>query len=109
MNRISLGKRLREERIQCGMTQEQGAESINVSTTYIGLIERGERSVTREKLVLLAQCFHVTIDFLLQDSVAPTETIQDRQMLSLWNAATGQQRDMILSIIQSVIKSPQQK
>ncbi len=109
MNRISLGKRLREERIQCGMTQEQVAESINVSTTYIGLIERGERSVTLEKLVLLAQCFHVTIDFLLQDSVAPTETIQDRQMLSLWNAATGQQRDMILSIIQSVIKSPQQK
>ncbi|MEY8521854.1 XRE family transcriptional regulator [bacterium 1XD8-76] len=109
MNRFSLGKRLREERIQCGMTQEQVAESINVSTTYIGLIERGERSVTLEKLVLLAQCFHVTIDFLLQDSVAPTETIQDRQLLALWNAATEQQRDMILSIIQSVIKSPQQK
>lgn len=109
MDRIALGKRLREERLQCGMTQEQVAESVNVSTTYIGLIERGERSVTLEKLVLLAQCFHVTVDFLLQDSVVPTETMQDRQLIALWNAATGQEREMILSILQSVIKPSHQK
>lgn len=72
MNRTILGKRLREERIHCNMTQEQVAEYINVSTTYIGLIERGERSVTLEKLISLAECFHVTvticwlITFLLQ-------------------------------------------
>lgn len=106
MNRIALGKRLREERIQCGMTQEQVAESINVSTAYIGLVERGERCVTLEKLVSLAQCFHVTIDFLLQDSILPTETMQDRQLLSLWNTATTQERSMILSIIQSVVRVP---
>ena len=104
MDRIALGKRLREERIRCGMTQERVAESINVSTAYIGLIERGERSVTLEKLVLLARCFHVTIDFLLQDSILPTATMQDRQLLSLWNNATMQERSMILSIIQSVIQ-----
>lgn len=109
MDRVALGKRLREERMQCGLTQEQVAESVNVSTTYIGLIERGERSVTLEKLVLLAQCFHVTVDFLLQDSIAPTETMQDRQLLSLWKAATKQERDMILSIAQSVINSSHQK
>lgn len=106
MDRIALGKRLREERIHCGMTQEQVAESINVSTAYIGLVERGERCVTLEKLVLLAQCFHVTIDFLLQDSILPTETMQDRQLLSLWNTATTQERNMILSIIQSVVRLP---
>lgn len=104
MDRIALGKRLREERIRCGMTQEQVAESINVSTAYIGLIERGERSVTLEKLVLLAQCFHVTIDFLLQESVLPTETMQDTQLFSLWSNATQKERGMILSIIQSVIQ-----
>ena len=104
MDRIALGKRLREERIRCGMTQEQVAESINVSTAYIGLIERGERSVTLEKLVLLAQCFHVTIDFLLQESVLPTETMQDKQLFSLWSNATTKERGMILSVIQSVIQ-----
>jgi len=109
MNRIALGKRLKEERVQCGLTQEQVAESVNVSTTYIGMIERGERSVTLEKLVLLAQCFHVTVDYLLQESVVLTETMQDKQMISLWNTATKQERDMILSIVRSVMKQPHQK
>ncbi len=102
MDRIALGKRLREERIRCGMTQEQTAEYVNVSTTYVGLIEHGERSVTLEKLILFAKCFHVTIDYLLQDSLPLTSSIQDKQLISLWSSASEQERNTILSIIQSI-------
>lgn len=109
MNRITLGKRLREERIHCNMTQEQVAEYINVSTTYIGLIERGERSVTLEKLISLAECFHVTVDYLLTDSLPPTDSAQDKMLLSLWHSANTQQRSMILSLMQSVLNSSQEK
>lgn len=103
MDRTALGKRIREERIHCGMTQEQVAEYINVSTTYVGLIERGERSVTLEKLILLARCFHVTIDYLLADFIPLSNSMQDKMLLSLWNSAGEQERNMILSIIQSVL------
>ncbi len=105
MDRIILGKRLREERLHCGMTQEQVAEYINVSTTYVGLIERGERSVTLEKLILLAKCFHVTIDYLLEDSIPVTDSVQDKMMFSLWHSANEQERSMILSIIRSVLNN----
>lgn len=103
MDRIILGRRLREERLHCGMTQEQVAEYINVSTTYVGLVERGERSVTLEKLILLARCFHVTIDYLLADSLPVTDSVQDKMMLSLWHSAGEQEKSMILSIMQSVM------
>lgn len=103
MDRIALGKRLREERIRSGMTQEQTAEYINVSTTYIGLIERGERSVTLEKLILLAECFHVTIDYLLQDNLPVSAMQQNEQLNKLWSVATEQEKNMILSIIKSVL------
>ena len=103
MDRIILGKRLREERLHYGMTQEQVAEYINVSTTYVGLVERGERSVTLEKLILLARCFHVTIDYLLADSLPVTDSVQDKMMLSLWHSAGEQEKSMILSIMQSVM------
>lgn len=109
MDRIALGKRLREERLHCGLTQEQVAEYINVSTTYIGLVERGERSVTLEKLILLAECFHVTIDYLLQESLPPTSAIQDQQLHSLWKSANEAERNMILSIIKSVLNESNQK
>lgn len=109
MDRIALGKRLREERMRCGMTQEQTAEYINVSTTYIGLVERGERSVTLEKLVLFSKCFHVTVDYLLQDSIPLTDSLQDKQLLSLWSSANEQERNLILSITQSVLSGSQEK
>lgn len=109
MDRIALGKRLREERMRCGMTQEQTAEYINVSTTYIGLVERGERSVTLEKLVLFAKCFHVTVDYLLQDSVPLNVSLQDKQLLSLWSSANEQERSLILSITQSVLSGSKEK
>lgn len=106
MDRISLGKRLREERLHCGLTQEQVAEAVNVSTTYIGLIEHGERSVTLDKLVALSQCFHVSVDFLLQDSIPLTGSIQEKQLLTLWHTATESEREMILSVIRSMIHPP---
>lgn len=109
MDRIALGKRLREERMRCGMTQEQTAEYINVSTTYIGLVERGERSVTLEKLVLFAKCFHVTVDYLLQDSVPLNASLQDKQLLSLWSSANERERSLILSITQSVLSGSKEK
>lgn len=103
MDRTILGKRLREERIRSGLTQEQTAEYINVSTAYIGLIERGERSVTLEKIILLAECFHVSVDYLLQDFLPPTTSIDDKQMQRLWNSATADEKSVILSVIKSIL------
>jgi transcriptional regulator with XRE-family HTH domain len=109
MNRKALGKRLREERVRSGLTQEQIAEHINVSTTYIGLVERGERSVTLEKLILLAKCYHVTIDCLLQESVPITSLQQDEELMTLWKLATDDEKNMILSIIKSVLSANNKK
>lgn len=107
MNRKILGKRIREERIRIGLTQEQVAEFIDVSTTYIGFIERGERSVTLEKLILLAECFHVTIDSLIHETPAPKETTAaDDQLLFLWNRASPEEQDKILSIVDIIINKP---
>ena len=74
IDRKMLGRRIREERLRLGMTQEEVASRVDVSTTYIGFIERGERSVTLEKLVLLAQCFGVTIDSLLRERPEPGDS-----------------------------------
>lgn len=109
MDRHLLGKRLREARIRSGLTQEQTAENINVSTTYIGLVERGERSVTLEKLVLLAQCFHTTVDNLLSDSLPASESPEDTRMHLLWDSASPSEKALILSIMQSVLDYSNQK
>ena len=62
-----LGKRIREERLRLNLTPEKLAEDIGISTSYLGQIERGERSVTLDKLIPLANRLGVTVDFLLAD------------------------------------------
>uniref|UniRef100_UPI0040289E14 helix-turn-helix domain-containing protein n=2 Tax=Eubacteriales incertae sedis TaxID=538999 RepID=UPI0040289E14 len=41
-----LGKRIRTERIDKKMTQEELAERAGLHPTYIGQVERGEKSLT---------------------------------------------------------------
>lgn len=104
MNREILGQRIREERMRIGLTQEQLAEHIDVSTTYIGFIERGERSVTLEKIALLAECLHVSIDSLIHDPCmdSPPQNYEE-QLLSLWKSASIDEQKLILSISDVIV------
>ncbi len=60
-----LGKRIRRQRQDVGWTQEQLAERINVSTSYVGHIERGSRKASIDTLVDIANAMGVTADYLL--------------------------------------------
>lgn len=68
-----LGKRIREERLRLNLTQEHLAEEINISTAYLGQIERGERHITLDKLIPLAERLGVSVDFLLSDYIHPDD------------------------------------
>ena len=64
-----LGERIREERKRIHLTQAQLANEVGISDTYMGAIERGERSLTLDTLAKLANRIGVTIDYLLTDFV----------------------------------------
>lgn len=90
--------------MRLGMTQEQVANYIDVSTVYIGFVERGERSVTLEKLLLLAECFHVSIDsFLSETSAEKTLQNKEERLLDLWESTSEDEQDLIISIAEAVV------
>lgn len=109
MDRKALGNRLRNERLALGLTQEQAAEYIGVSTAYVGMVERGERTVTLEKLVLFARCLHVTVDYLLFDELDVSESKETQQLLRLWSQATENEKNMILSLAKTVLSQRSEK
>lgn len=69
-----LGQRIREERKRLNLTQAELAEAIDISDTYMGAIERGERSLTLDTLVRLVNRLGVTVDYLLSDSVSDSDS-----------------------------------
>ena len=50
---INIGKRLLIKRRELRFTQEQMAEVLGVSTGFYGMIERGEKAPSLEKLIII--------------------------------------------------------
>ncbi len=55
-----LGKRIRTERIKLYLTQEKLAEKVEISESFLWHIERGDRKLSLETLVKIAQEFNVS-------------------------------------------------
>lgn len=59
------GARIKQLRTSNGLTQEQLAEKMNLTGTYIGKIEKGQQAGPIELAVELATFFEVSMDDLL--------------------------------------------
>lgn len=59
------GDRVREIRIEKGLSQEQLAYNANVHRTYIGMIERAEKNITLINIEKIAKALEVEITDLL--------------------------------------------
>lgn len=65
MDYVQLGKRVRIRRNVLGITQEELADKIGVSTSFIGHIERGSRKLSVETLYALCKALDTSADFLM--------------------------------------------
>lgn len=67
------GERIKRLRRSKGLTQEQLAEKLRVSRTYIGKIEKGSQVGSIELAVELAVFFGVPLEHLLLGSECPAD------------------------------------
>ncbi len=65
MNYELLGRKIRQQRKEKKYTLEQLAEKLNVSTTFIGQIERAKGIPSLETLVKIANILEISTDSLL--------------------------------------------
>lgn len=75
-----LGQRIRQQRKNMHMTQADLADKIDVSTSYIGHIERGLKHCSLETIVQLSNTLKISPDMLLQDSLDNARTDQFEDM-----------------------------
>lgn len=69
MDYVDMGKRIRKQRQLIGLTQQELAERIGVSTSFVGHVERGTRKASLETLVALSNALGVGVDYLLAGSL----------------------------------------
>ncbi len=55
------GSRIQELRKKNNLTQSELAEKIGLSTNFIGMVERGERNTSIDKIFKLAKAFNISL------------------------------------------------
>ena len=97
-----LGNRIREERRRLHLTQAQLAEDVDISDTYMGAIERGERSLTLDTLVRLVNRLGVTVDYLLADSVSDSDANIMEQFKQIMDQQPLERRQMAINVLRTI-------
>ena len=97
-----LGERIREERKRLNLTQAQLAEAIDISDTYMGAIERGERSLTLDTLVRLVNRLGVTVDYMLSDSVPDNDSNIMEQFKQVTDGQPLERKQMAINVLRAI-------
>ncbi|MBK1721520.1 helix-turn-helix domain-containing protein [Thiocystis violacea] len=61
-----LGENIKKHRLERNLSQEQLADLCSLHRTYVGSIERGERNVSLENIVLISKALGISPSILLQ-------------------------------------------
>ena len=59
------GKRIRQLRIESGLTQEKAAEALNVDRSFYSRIESGKKGCSVDLFIQLSELFQVSLDYLV--------------------------------------------
>jgi transcriptional regulator with XRE-family HTH domain len=101
-----IGQRIKNYRIEQGLTQERLAEKARLHSTYIGKVERNEKGITIETLIKITDALGITVEELFRYS-QPHKQKQDEDVIyqivnKLQNKSVEQQKK-ILSLIDVVL------
>ena len=84
IDQATLARRLKEARLNCGLTQEETAAKVGIPRTAVVNIEAGKRSLSTLELSQFAKAYHRPIGYFYneedRDTVEPADLILARQL-----------------------------
>lgn len=97
------GKRLKQLRLQANMSQEELAEQVGVATKTVSYWENAHNPVTLSKIPLIAEALNVPV-YKLFVFLETDEQVADKDYITLLQAKTGKELEVLFNIIQEFQK-----
>lgn len=105
MEKLALGKRIRESRLKKGYTQQLLAEQAQIGEVYLGEIERGMKMPSLNSFIKLIEALGISADYVLRDELSSGgEYIYDEITEKLRNL-TPNQRKTASDILDAYLKN----
>lgn len=104
-NYFSCGERIKELRIQRGLTQERLALNAGITPAYLGLVERGKKNATIAIIENICDALNVSLaDFFSVYSASDSLKDIDLQIVSHLKTLSSDEKEIILQIIKSILE-----
>ncbi len=96
----AIGQRIILERKKLSITREKLAELLGLSAYFVGQIERGARKMSFDTLVKVADCLHISLDYLVRG--AETTGTND-ELTQLINKCSPQEKALLVDVLKSAL------
>lgn len=99
-----LGHKIRNLRVSHHLSQASLAALIDVSTNYIGQIERGDRKPSLETLVELCNALDTSMDYMLSDSLQTPEDQLSQDILARLSSLSPEEKKFFYNTINNFLQ-----
>lgn len=104
----TIGKNIRKFREIKKLRQEDLAEKTDLTTIYIGMIERGEKIPSLETFINILNSLGVSADMVLSDVLDNGYTVKDSLLNEKLEKLVPEDRNRIYEVIDTMMKHSKQ-
>lgn len=104
----TIGKNIRKFREIKKLRQEDLAEKTDLTTNYIGMIERGEKIPSLETFINILNSLGVSADMVLSDVLDNGYTVKDSLLNEKLEKLVPENRNRIYEVIDTMMKHSKQ-
>lgn len=102
---VSIGKRIKKNRRNRGITQEVLAERVNISIPHISRIENGSSFPSLQTLVDICNTLDITIDDLMQDSLPAARKSLEGRLGEIVAGCSAEELNLVAEVAETVLRN----
>lgn len=100
----TIGQNIRKYRLEKNLRQEGLAEKCGLSSNYIGLLERGEKTPSLESFIRILNALEVSADIVLADVLVKGYTVKQSILEEKLAQVSMVEREKIFDVIDTMLK-----
>lgn len=105
MDYYKIGQKIRKFRKIQGLSQEELAEKIGISTTHMSHIETGNTKLSLSVFVDIANALNIQTDDLLNDRDIVRTDRANKELSEILETCTSEQLNVIADVVKAVVIS----
>lgn len=105
MDRIEIGRKIREARLKKGFTQQTLAEVSGIGEMYVSQLERGMKMPSLNLFMKIITALDISADYVLRDELPTGKDFVYDEVTQMMEDLTPKQRKAAIDILEAYIRN----